>query len=85
MDDYTQEPGYHHYKSVAFARSLWYSKFLFNSYLNCKCWPRLRPWDPPNTPRSDIEDGWSSDDGYENEHWGPDEDYYLSLEDGFWY
>lgn len=65
MDNFTQAEGYYHYKSVEFARSLFFSNYFFYSYITCKCGPLLRPWDPPNTPRSDIEDQWDSDDPLE--------------------
>lgn len=77
MDDYTQVPGYYHYQSVEFGVGLWYSIFIFDSLLTCKCYPRLRSWDPPNTPWSDVDHPWDSDDGYEMEYWGPDEDFYC--------
>lgn len=91
MASYIQNPGYHHYKSVAFARSLWFSGYIFDSIVRDKYFPRewhgMRPWGMPNTP-AELDDGestWSSDDGYEHQHWGADEDWYVSLREEWWF
>lgn len=87
-DNYTQNPGYAHYKSAQFARELYFSSALFDVLVFDKWISYPRPWGPPNTPRDDLDDGestWSSDDGYEGQPWGPDEDYYISMEEGIWY
>lgn len=87
MDDYTKKPGYAHYKSAQFAKELFISLQLFNTMVFGR-WVRYpRPWGYPNTPRDDLDDDestWSSDDGYQGQPWGPDEDHYISVEENCW-
>lgn len=84
---FTHQPGYAHYKSATFAREWYISSSLFTKMMFGKWHYPPRPWDAPVTPNDDLSDSescWSSDDGYENQPWGPDEDYYISMAEDSW-
>lgn len=79
MTDPTKLEDYHHYKSAEFAYILCFSMCLFESFLSEKTWPQMRSTDPPNTPFK------SSNRFRTPKAWGPDEDYYLAMQEGWWY
>lgn len=76
--DYTQVEGYHHYKSHEFAAILHFSTCLFESYLSDKTLPRVRPADPPNTPRSTV------DSDSQPEACSSDEDDHPAMPEAWW-
>jgi hypothetical protein len=83
-DNYRQKEGYAHYKSAQFAYEMIFSFRVFQSIVFGYYFRYPRPMGPVNTPADlpDDESTWSSDDGYEGVC-GPDEDYYLSMVEGY--
>ncbi|KAJ4990738.1 hypothetical protein SVAN01_03747 [Stagonosporopsis vannaccii] len=84
MGNYQQHENYKHYKSVEFARSLWVMNVWLHYHVQEKVWPRCRSWGVPNTPVMLEYDEYLAYSRY-GFWWGPDDDYYTSMREGYWF
>lgn len=82
--EYRQHDKYEHYQSAEFRASLfvsvWFFRCLVRNRMKGRAWPKIRSWDPPNTPDQPPPDYMLSQYGYQ---WGPDEDFYISWAEGY--
>lgn len=80
---YKEHPEYVHYQSVKFRIALCFSDVFFHYLLQRKVWPMYRSWCVPNTPVGlPRELYWAP---RRHHMGGPDEDFYISIEEGDWF